>query len=76
MEQHWVPGKWVVLGTGKQRGLGTEPRWEEAQQQGGLLVGEIRFRITLFVLQTRTFLCHSNQRTVMSIIIVKINGKK
>lgn len=39
MEQHRLPGKRLVLGTGKQRGLGTEPRWEKAQQQGGLLGG-------------------------------------
>lgn len=39
VEQHRLPGKRLVLGTGKQRGLGTEPRWEEAQQQGGLLSG-------------------------------------
>lgn len=38
MEQHRLPGQQLVLGTGKQWGLGAEPHWEEAQQQGGLLV--------------------------------------
>lgn len=34
VEQHRLPGKQLILGTGKQWWLGTEPHWEEAQQQG------------------------------------------
>lgn len=41
MEHHRLPRKRLILGTGKQRGLGSEPHWEEAQQQGGSLMGKM-----------------------------------
>lgn len=41
VEQHRLPGKRLLLGTGQQWRLGTEPTGEEAQQQGvSLLVKE------------------------------------